>query len=201
MTRSTSFGQSGRVTYVDKIGRWMSTRRARSVFKKQLMTTAADVGCGYDAALGRLLFRDVVSVHLFDVSVKRNLNANNEFIHEGLLPFALNQIGDSICDAMLMNNVLEHLRDPDETLALVFLKLAPNGVLFLNVPTWRGKKLLEFLAFKLNLAPADEMNDHKTYYDMRSMWPMLVKAGFRPENIKIRTHKFGTNLYAICSKD
>ena len=75
---------------------------------------------------------------------------------------------------------------------------SPNGVLFVNVPSWAGKRLLEFSAFRLGLSPAVEMDDHKTYYDPRDLWPMLVRAGFIPHNITCRRHKFGLNTYAVC---
>ena len=45
------------------------------------------------------------------------------------------------------------------------------------------------------------MNDHKMYYSKRELWPMLVKAGFLPENIKLSYCKFGLNLLGICRKD
>jgi hypothetical protein len=40
------------------------------------------------------------------------------------------------------------------------------------------------------------MNDHKIYFNPRDLWPLLVRAGFLPENIKIQTHKFGLNTIA-----
>ena len=42
------------------------------------------------------------------------------------------------------------------------------------------------------------MNDHKMYYDPKDLWPLLVRAGFIPQNIRIGTHKFGLNSYAVC---
>ena len=47
-------------------------------------------------------------------------------------------------------------------------------------------------------APAVEMDDHKMYYDVRDLWPMLVAAGFRPSRIKCFSHKFGLNTFAVC---
>ena len=40
-----------------------------------------------------------------------------------------------------------------------------GGVCLVNVPSWRGKRFLEFSAFRLGLSPAEEIDDHKTYYD------------------------------------
>jgi hypothetical protein len=40
------------------------------------------------------------------------------------------------------------------------------------------------------------MDDHKMYYDKRDLWPLLVRAGFRPSEIRLRYHKFWLNLFA-----
>jgi hypothetical protein len=66
-----------------------------------------------------------------------------------------------------------------------------------NVPSWRGKRYLEFSAFKLHLSPAEEVADHKTYYDPGDLRPLLLEAGFRPDDIECYTHKFGLNTFAV----
>jgi hypothetical protein len=68
------------------------------------------------------------------------------------------------------------------------------------VPSWRGKRFLELSAFRLGLSPAEEMDDHKMYYDPRDIWPMLVRAGFKPSRVKVFRHKFGLNTFASCVK-
>ncbi len=49
--------------------------------------------------------------------------------------------------------------------------------------------------------PKVEIDDHKMYYDKRDLWPMLVRAGFKPSQIRLRYHKFGLNLFAAARKD
>jgi hypothetical protein len=69
------------------------------------------------------------------------------------------------------------------------------------VPTWFGKPFLEWLAFGLrNPAAYLEMNDHKLYYDERTLWPMMVRAGFQPRDIKIRRIKAFCSLYGTALK-
>ena len=96
--------------------------------------------------------------------------------------------------------MLEHLWSPLQALQEFHRITAPGGVCLINVPSWRGKWFLEFFAFRLGLSPAAEMNDHKTYYDPKDLWPLLVQAGFRPQDIKCFRHKFGMNTFAVCSK-
>ena len=67
----------------------------------------------------------------------------------------------------------------------------------INVPTWWGKVFLEFSAFRLGTSPALEMDDHKMYYDIRDLWPLLVEAGFKPSCLRLTYHKFRLNLFAV----
>jgi predicted SAM-dependent methyltransferase len=94
--------------------------------------------------------------------------------------------------------VLEHLWEPQVMLSECRRLLAPGGTLLVNVPSWRGKRALEFSAFRLGLSPPEEMDDHKAYYDPKDLWPLLVRAGFAPRHIHCSTHKFGLNTFATC---
>ena len=39
------------------------------------------------------------------------------------------------------------------------------------------------------------------YYDKRDLWPLLVRAGFRPRLIRLRYHKWGFNLFAVAQRE
>lgn len=65
----------------------------------------------------------------------------------------------------------------------------------INVPTWFAKPVLEFSAFRLGTSPRIEMEDHKMYYDKRMLWPLLVQAGFKPSQIKLRYRNFRMTLW------
>jgi predicted SAM-dependent methyltransferase len=103
-------------------------------------------------------------------------------------------------DVVLMNSVLEHIFDSQGILSLCHRLLRPSGTLLVNVPTWLGKVFLECSAFRLGLSPKVEMDDHKMYYGKRDLWPLLVRAGFRPSAIHLKYHKFGLNLFASARK-
>jgi hypothetical protein len=44
------------------------------------------------------------------------------------------------------------------------------------------------------------MNDHKMYYSKRDLWPLIVAAGFKPSEIRLKSTKFGLNLFTVGKK-
>jgi len=199
--RTTSYGQSGGPTWVDRFGVWLSLRRVRKVVDTSSGKNVADLGCGYEARIGRELLAAGAHMTLIDVAVADELkNSQRTVVVEGQMPEVLSTIPGASQDMVICNSVLEHLDGRQETLNEIHRILAPGGTAFINVPSWRGKTFLEFSAFRLGLSPAEEMDDHKIYYDPRDLWPLLVAAGFQPSAIECRTHKFGLNTYALCRK-
>jgi SAM-dependent methyltransferase len=197
--RASSFGQDGDLTLVDRLGVWLSGHQIRKHVPSFDGLTIADIGCGYEATFARRVLPRVERAVLLDVALDPELKAagNVEAI-EGALPGTLAGVDEASVDVALCTSVLEHLWEPQRALDEMRRILRPGGVCLVNVPSWRGKWFLELSAFRLGLSPADEMNDHKTYYDPRDLWPLLVRAGFRPQDITVRRHKFGLNTFAAC---
>jgi SAM-dependent methyltransferase len=199
--RQSSYGQQGSPSPVDRFGVWLSSRRIRRAVPDFAGVRLGDFGCGYDAAFARTVLDRAREVVLIDVALAGDLgeHANVTGI-EGTLPDALEGLEDGSLDAIVLNSVLEHLWEPERTLSELHRILAPGGVALINVPSWRGKRFLELSAFRLGTSPAEEMDDHKAYYDPRDLWPLLVRAGFRPRDIRCFRHKFGLNTWAECRK-
>ncbi len=197
--RAHAYGQHGRLTAVDRFGIWLSARRVRRELGDVSGLAIADFGCGYEARVAGGLSDSVGSITLVDVALAEDLKRRPATtIIEGELPRVLEQLDDASFDVILCLSVLEHLWDPELMLSECHRLLNPGGVFLVNVPSWRGKRLLEFSAYRLGLSPRDEMDDHKRYYDPRDLWPMLRAAGFVPQEIRCRRHKFGLNTFAVC---
>ncbi len=199
--RNKSFGQDYRPTPVDRFGQWLSARKIRSALRGFQGKAIGDFGCGYNADLVRGVLSEVASATLVDLSIAPDLKGHPHVVAiEGKLPSVLDQLSDHCLDAVICNNVLEHLWEPEVALHHIRRALKPGGTAFLNVPSWRGRFFLETAAFRLNLAPAAEMDDHKRYYSPNEFWALLVRSGFRPMEISAcRSHKFGLNTYAVCN--
>jgi 2-polyprenyl-3-methyl-5-hydroxy-6-metoxy-1,4-benzoquinol methylase len=202
MSTDRSFGQEYSLTPVDRFGIWLSARRIRAEAGRLTGKRIADFGCGYDATFVRTVLHDVTSAALVDVSLADDLKQTpNVHAVEGTLPDAIAEYADGSFDVVMCMSVLEHLEQPTFTLQELRRVLAPGGVLLVNVPSWRGKRMLELSAFRLGLSPAESIDDHKAYYDPRDLWPLLVEVGFRPRQIKCFRHKFGLNTFAVCRAD
>ena len=189
-------------TRVDRFGIWLSARALNRHVPSFADKSVGDFGCGYEARFVRSVLDEVERAVLVDVALAPDLKGNKRITAiEGALPDAVRDLDDASLDVVLCISVLEHLWEPLETLVELRRIVAPGGVCLLNVPSWRGKRFLELSAFRLGLSPAEEMDDHKAYYDPRDLWPLLVRAGFLPHNIECRRHKFGLNTFAACRVD
>lgn len=199
--RSASFGEEYRLSPVDRFGIWLSSRQIHrnvSFSGKRV----ADLGCGFHATFARTILARAAHLTLVDVSLAADLKRHAKITAiEGGLPESMAQIPNESVDVILCVSVLEHLWEPLRALIEFRRLLAPGGTCLLNVPSWRGKSFLEFSAFRLGLSPTAEMDDHKMYYDVRDLWPLLVQAGFRPSRVRCFAHKFGLNTFAVCKAD
>ena len=200
--RKASVGQNHDQSLIDRFGIWLSKRAIQSDLGDVSGSSLADFGCGFKAEIGMLFVDQVQELIVADLSLEPALkDISNVTTYSGYLPGSLAERKDESIDFILGNNILEHLFDAQSLLDECFRLLRPGGKLFANVPSWRGKYFLEASAFKFGLSPAAEMNDHKMYYDPRELWPLLVRAGFIPQQIKIKRHKFGLNTKAIAIKN
>ena len=199
--RQESFGQNRKFSLVDKLGIFLSEKAVKKQFKilKKDKIELLDLGCGFYARLLTRLASSISSGTGVDLNIDESVKKipNLVFI-EKTIEEVLPDFKDRKYDCILIISVLEHINDPLSVLKECFRILKDGGILLINVPTWLGKYFLEKSAFNYKLSPKNEMDDHKMYYNKKDLWPLLVKAGFKPSLIKLKYHKFGLNLFSIC---
>jgi SAM-dependent methyltransferase len=199
--RTTSYAQSGEPRRLDRLGRWLNLHKMRRVTGPTAGKVCADIGCGYDARFARELLGDAATAVLVDVSVGPAARTMpNARVIEGYLPDVLAELEAGSLHLVYSSNVLEHVWDDAGTVREFHRILAPGGRCVINVPSWRGKPILEFVTFRMRWGPAQEVEDHKRYYDPHDLWPILVAGGFQPSQISCRRFKLGVNTLAICTK-
>ncbi|HYJ04687.1 MAG TPA: methyltransferase domain-containing protein [Chthoniobacterales bacterium] len=195
-----SYGQRG-VSWVDRLGVWLSQRAIRRRLPRAERLVVLELGCGYRAAHLLALENRLQRGVGLDFAIAPEIRQIPKFeFYEGAIEENLARLEIGVFDAVLLISVLEHLDEPLAVLKTTHALLKPGGLLLVNVPTWRGKVFLEFSAFRLGLSPQTEMDDHKMYYNKRDLWPLLVRSGFRPSAIKLSYHKFGLNLFATATR-
>lgn len=198
--RTGAFGEQG-LTVLDRLGNWLSLREIRRYLPSQDAPYLLDLGAGYQARLLRALFAGQGTAHAVDLRLDPSLRSHPGFVTtETPIATALEGMATNTADLILLISVLEHLPDPGKILAECHRVLKPGGRLLINVPTWRGRWFLETAAFRLLLCPAEEIDDHKQYYEISTLWPLLVGAGFRPSHIKLAGAKFGLTLFGAVQK-
>jgi SAM-dependent methyltransferase len=190
-----------KLTIVDKFGRRLSRRPILDVARRYSRPAVLDVGCGHRAAILVELAPTIARGVGIDRSVCKEAKriANLEALEEEA-EAALARLDPSSFDIVLMISVLEHMWEPVSALAACHRVLRPGGSLVVNVPTWPGKAALELSAFRLGWSSAASIDDHKTYYSKRELWPQMVRAGFRPSRIRMSYQKLGLNLFAVAVK-
>jgi SAM-dependent methyltransferase len=203
--REYSIGEYRKRSLTDVLGVRLSRNRLtvfyRHIKKSPYLIELLDLGCGYEAHLSVDFINKVKRLILADVSINSNLlSYPNVVFLKGDLSQTIKDLRDKSIDLIIASNVIEHLSDPISTLLELKRILKSGGLLMIIVPNWRGKTLLELLAFKLKIAPAYEINDHKMYFSKSELWTLIRTAGFTPEHIKVKTIKFGTCTYALISE-
>jgi SAM-dependent methyltransferase len=192
----SSYGQKG-LTIVDRFGVWLSQKAILESLKDSRNLDVLEVGCGYNATLLLSLNRYINKAVGIDFKISSDIKGIPKYeFREGNAGKILPELVENSFDAVLLISVLEHLENPLDILLSILRVMRPGASLIINVPTWFGKKFLEFSAFRLGLSPKIEIDDHKMYYDKKDLWPLLVKSGFKPSCISMRYHKFGMNLFA-----
>jgi SAM-dependent methyltransferase len=194
--RNTSFGQEGLST-LERIGVWLSHRAVARVVHGYARPSLLDLGSGYGCRLIGHFQPRLGAATAVDVALDPALAGRERLtLVESTIEKAWPRLARASFDIVTMINVLEHVRDPLAVLTEAGARLRPGGTLVVNVPTWLGKGVHEWQAFRLGLSSAIEIDDHKHYFDKRDLWPQLVRAGFKPSRIRLRYHKLRLNLFA-----
>jgi ubiquinone/menaquinone biosynthesis C-methylase UbiE len=136
-----------------------------------------DIGCGADATFLKTISSQVEEGHGIDFKVSTNSPSNIHLKQVHLsdsLPFE-----DNSFDYVTMLAVLEHIEHDIDILKEVKRVLKPQGKLILTVPSIWAQPVLEFLAFKLKIVSASEIEDHKRYYTFELLHKSIIdNAGF-----------------------
>jgi len=165
--------------------------------------TVLDLGSGYDFLLLKKHVNKFEKVYLADVSINTHeaKKYNNIELLIGDLHKTINSIEKETIGLVYANNILEHLHQPKVVLESIQNIITEDSLIYISVPSWLGRTMLEFFAFVLKIAPIEEMQDHKFYFNKKQLWQLLIDSGFKPASLKIKYDKFGMTTTATIKKD
>ena len=198
MKRQDSF-DDGTLSLPGKLSRKLSYDK---VSENLIKGSWLDILSGYNYSVQRKHLNDPRFSKLVALDLKLNSkNHSNRIVLKEIILDEKIDFPSENFDNITIVDGLEHLWKPQEILNESFRILKKDGVLQIIVPTWAGKPLLEWYAFvKKDQQASIEMDDHKMYYDEKTLWPMLIKAGFKPRQIRLKRIKFYFSLYAKATK-
>lgn len=199
--RRRSFREGG-ASVVDDIVFRLRARRILGAFPRQV-EAAADLGSGHDFRLLRHLRETgrIVRGVAVDISLDRSRAADQPDLR--LLEADLGEpldIPDRSVDVVLSLAVLEHMERPQVHVAEAHRILRSPGLLLLTSPSRASRPLLEFLAYRLHLIDAEEIRDHRHYFDAREIRELLVDAGFAGDDVRYRPFLLGLNQFVVARK-
>jgi SAM-dependent methyltransferase len=157
------------------IANWRLSKVTRYVSKGDRVL---DFGCGYQAYLLRNI-KGLISEGIgIDTDIEGDIIEDNiTLLHQNVgsrLPFE-----DEYFDKIFLLAVYEHIPlDSTIPLLLDFKRiLKPGGKLIMTIPTPKGKPVLEFMAFKLKVISAVQIEDHVKYYAKEDIEQDAKNAG------------------------
>jgi ubiquinone/menaquinone biosynthesis C-methylase UbiE len=194
-----AYGSKG-LRMVDHAGIWLRTRSLRRLVKEESPMRMLDLGCGYQANVAQSMVNTIPHVVGVDLEIDPKVKGTPGIdFFEGPIEVALASFEPESFDLVTILSVLEHIPEPQEVLDGIHRVLAPGGTAIVHVPTWVGKPVLEWLAFKRGMGTAS-INDHRMYYRIAELWPLMIRAGFISQDVKMRYHTLGCALTATARR-
>ena len=117
-----------------------------------------DIGCGIGDFLAFRLSSVGVDINEFNVKLCKNRGLNAYIMLENILPFPSNKF-----DSILLDNVLEHIKDPKPLLSEIKRVMRRGGYLLVGVPGIKG-------------FASDP--DHKVFYDEFKLQKLAQSQGY-----------------------
>jgi len=134
-----------------------------------------------------------------DIKISKKTSSENVTLIQGNLESRL-KFANSSFDYVIMLALIEHIDKRKDLLKESYRVLKKGGCLLLTTPSLKSKKILETLAFQLNLLSPEEIKDHKYYYTKDTIRQDLASTGFRKKDVDIRCFMLGYNIYAKAKK-
>jgi ubiquinone/menaquinone biosynthesis C-methylase UbiE len=185
-----------REPFLEPILRQLRIRRVLPTIHRYPDCHLLDIGCGWDYRLLRAIKPFLKSGVGIDYKVQEMENdkiKTIKMIIADALPFAAESF-----DVITMLALLEHLSDPLSIVNEIGRVLKKNGRILITVPSKAAQPVLEFLSYRLKIVNADEIIDHKKYYNRAELGKLFSQTSMIIEHHSY--FQFGMNNFCIIKK-
>jgi len=150
--------------------------------------TILEIGCGAGNFSAQLVQEGVETwgVEPFEASAKEAKQKLTKVLL-GTLDEVLNDLPDNYFDAIVMNDVIEHLLEPWDDIVSLKSKLKKDGVLVTSIPNVRYSKNLFKLIFNRDWKYTDDLildRTHYRFFTKKSIKRMYKECGYNIQTIK-----------------
>jgi len=164
--------------YQQKLRR--DVKRLLSQLDSDRVRSVVDLGCGDGQRLAQLAARLAPGCEALGVDLQPDPERSKELTRRGIrvvqanIERDLSALRDAGHDAIIMSQIIEHLRWPPRVLEWVAEKLAPGGRLILETPNVGG---LDHVLFRRRYWGAYHIPRHFHLFTRQSMTRLLEQAG------------------------
>lgn len=160
----------------------MGVKRTLKFIQNRSIHSVVDIGCGNAHRLLKLA--DVLghNVKLIGLDLQHEASTiaaarqKNVILVEGNLESDLSALPDGECDFIIMNQVVEHLRNPKLALQALYKKLSPDGLLLIETPNVGG---LDYRLFKDKYWGHWHIPRHLNLFTQKSLAELGIQTGYR----------------------
>jgi len=165
------------------VGYYKAYRKEMLNFLPANSKTVLDIGCG-NGALSAVL-KEKYGLETWGIELMESEAAKaKDIMHKvfvGPCENLINQLPDGYFDAVYLNDVLEHLSNPNEVLKMLKPKLSKKGVIISSIPNIRYHKALIEIVFKRDFKYTESgILDftHLRFFTSKSIQRMYTELGF-----------------------
>lgn len=181
--------------FIDRMLRWWRYKFVYHYLTKE--SVVCDIGCGRTP---HLLY-SIKNRMRIGYACDPKLDVRSVLCDDNIVCIGSVEEVPEMCDVVLLMAVIEHVVYPENAVSLIksiYDKLNYGGYLIVTTPHKRSQKILEFLALKIKMINAEEILDHKHYYDKEELIVLMQQCGF--VYVKHKYFQWGLNNLIICKK-